>query len=570
MPAPVRKSHLPRTSLLPLAACVPLLLPLLAAAQSAPRPDAGQTLESLRPAPNLPAERASPLPREENRPALTAPAGQTVTVRAIRFSGNTAIPDAQLQALVADSIGKALSLADLNELARRVTTAYRARGYLLSRAYLPAQDIRDGQLEIAVLEGRIASVATQNSSRLSPAVADDYLGRLKGGAGGAPTPGPELERTLLLLSDLPGVEVNSTLKPGSAVGTADLDVQLRDKALVSGSAELDNYGNRYTGEYRLSGALNLNDALGRGEQFSLRLIGTGPGMKYARLGAQAPIGGSGLKAGLAYSDLHYRLGREFEPLGAHGSAQVATGFIAYPLIRSQGNNLNVQLSYDDKRMNDKIDATFSDSSKKVSVWTLGLSGDRLDGFFGGGITAYSLSLYGGQLRLDSASAALDSGAGGHRTNGNYSKLSFSALRLQRLGGNWQLYGALTGQAAAKNLDSSEKMSLGGAYAVRAFPQGEAAADEALLFNLELRYSFAQLPGLQAIAFYDAGSARINREALITDSNNRRHLSGEGLGLQWNYNNSFTLRAYVAWRNGSRPVSDTDRTPRVWVGLAKYL
>jgi hemolysin activation/secretion protein len=547
-----------------------LLFPALASAQSAPRPDAGQTLESLRPAPNLPAERASPLPREENRPALTAPAGQTVTVRAIRFSGNSAIPEAELQALVQDAIGKALSLADLNELARRVTATYRARGYLLSRAYLPAQDIRDGQLEIAVLEGRIASVSTQNGSRLAPSVADAHLDRLKAAQGSSPTAGPELERALLLLNDLPGVEVNSTLKPGSSVGTADLDVTLRDKPIVSGSAELDNYGNRYTGEYRASGALNLNDALGRGEQFSLRLIGTGPGMKYARLGAQMPLGGSGLKAGVAYSDLHYRLGREFEPLGAHGSAKVSTGFLAYPLIRSQGNNLNLQLSYDDKRMNDKIDATASDASKKVGVWTASLSGDRTDSFFGGGISAYSLALYGGNLRLDLGSAALDAGAGGHRTNGDYNKLTFSALRLQRLGGNWQFYGALSGQAARKNLDSSEKMSLGGASGVRAFPQGEAAADEALLMNLELRYSFTSAPGLQAIAFYDAGSARINREALITDSNNRRHLAGEGLGLQWNYNNSFTVRAYVAWRNGGRPVSDTDRTPRLWVGLAKYL
>jgi len=560
----------PRLSgpLVRLAACAPLLLPALAGAQTAPRPDAGQTLESLRPAPALPAERASPLPREENRPALSSPAGERIAVKAIRFSGASAIPEAELQALVADALGKSLSLVELNELARRVTSAYRARGYLLSRAYLPAQDIRDGQLEIAVLEGRIAGITTQNTSRLSPSVADVYLNKLK--SDGAPTAGPDLERALLLMSDLPGVEVNSTLKPGGAVGTADLDVQLRDRPILSGSGELDNYGNRYTGEYRAGGQLNLNDALGRGEQFSLRVTGTGPGMQYARLAAQAPIGGSGLKAGLAYSDLHYRLGREFEPLGAHGTAKVSTAFVAYPLIRGQGNNLNLQLSFDDKRLNDKIDATLSDASKKLGVWTLGVSGDRTDTLLGGGINVYSASLTGGRLRLDPTSEALDAGAGGHRTSGNYNKLGFTALRLQRITGNWQLYGSLAGQAAGKNLDSSEKMSLGGSYAVRAYPQGEAAADEALVANLELRYAFTSLPGVQAIAFYDAGAARINRDALTTDTNNRRHLAGEGLGVQWNYNNSFSLRAYLAWRDGNRPVSDTDRNPRLWVQFAKYL
>ena len=549
-------------------ALTPLALALCAQAQTPPRPDAGQTLESVRPAPTLPVERASPLPAEESRPPLAAPAGERVAVKAIRFSGARAIPEADLQALVKDAIGKSLTLVELNELARRVTSYYRERGYLLSRAYLPAQEIRDGSIEIAVLEGRISKINTQNNSRLAPSVADAHLRGLQSDT--APAIGPELERSLMLLNDLPGVEVGSTLKPGTAVGTSDLDVEIRNRPLLSGNLEADNYGNRYTGEYRLGGVLNINDALGRGEQFSLRLTGTGPGMKYARFAAQAPVGGSGLKAGLAYSDLRYRLGRDFEAIGAHGDAQVATAFVSYPLIRSQGNNLNLQLSYDDKRLSDKIDTTNTNNSKKLGVATLTLSGDRNDGFFGGGINVYSLALTGGKLSLDPASAALDSGLGGHRTNGNYNKLGFTFIRLQRITNSLQFYGALMGQSAFKNLDSSEKMALGGASGVRAYPQGEASGDDAAIVNLELRYTLPGFSSLQAVGFIDGGAARINRDALATDNNNRRHLLGEGLGLQWAGAYGFSLRAHLAWRAGNRPVSDTDRNPRLWVQLAKSL
>ena len=38
---------------------------------------------------------------------------------------------------------------------------YRAHGYFVARAYLPAQDITGGEVEIAVLEGRIGTVTVK-------------------------------------------------------------------------------------------------------------------------------------------------------------------------------------------------------------------------------------------------------------------------------------------------------------------------------------------------------------------------------------------------------------------------
>ena len=532
------------------------------------RPDAGQTLESIRPAPAVPeAHPDAALPREENRPAQSAPDGQRITVKAIHISGARAFPEARLQGLVQDAVGKDLNLDELNALARRITDYYRARGYLLTRAYLPAQEVTQGRIEIAVLEGRIAGLKVDNTSRLAPGMVDAYLGRLQSGQ--QATEGAAVERSLLLLDDLPGVEVRSTLGPGATVGTADLGIQVQAQALLSGSFDADNTGNRYTGEYRAGATLNVNNPSGYGDLFSLRLLGSGPGLKYARAAWQAPLGGTGLKGGLAYSDLRYRLGRDFEALGAHGSAQVATAWAAYPLIRSLNRNLNLQLSYDDKRLNDLVDVTASNSNKKLGVWTFGLSGDHSDSFHGGGISIYNAGLTGGRLRLDAASLVLDQGAGGHQTGGNYTKLTYSYMRLQHLGNQLSFYANLSGQAAGKNLDSSEKLSLGGAYGVRAYPQGEAAGDDAVMLNLELRWSVPGWRELRVLGFFDAGTARINHNPLATDSNNNRHLLGEGVGLQWNRPNNFALNVYLAWRAGAKPASDSDRNPRLWVQAAKY-
>jgi len=539
----------------------------LAAAQAQVRPDAGQTLESIRPAPAVPEkDRGSALPTEPERPALSTPGEQRIPVRAIQITGARAIAQSELLPLVQDAIGRDLTLDELNALARRITQAYRARGYLLSRAYLPAQDVSSGRIEIAVLEGRLDRVTLQNDSRLRNAQAEAFLAPLHAGA--AALQGSALERSLLLLDDVPGAAVSSTLKPGGAVGAADLDVRLRDTPLLSGSVEADNTGNRYTGEYRLGGTLEINNPSRFGDLLTLRLIDSGPGLQYARGAWLLPLGGSGLKAGLAWSSLRYRLGRDFETLGAHGSADVGSAWALYPLLRSQNRNLNLQVSYDAKRLVDLVDASASNSTKKLRVWTLGLSGDHSDDFFGGGASLYSASLVSGRLGLDPVTQALDQGPGGHNTGGGYTKLAYSYVRLQRLGGPFSLYLNLTGQAAGKTLDSSEKLSLGGAYGVRAYPQGEAAGDSAAVLNLELRWALPAARELQAVAFVDAGAARINQNALATDSNNRRHLLGEGLGLQWQRYADFSLKAYVAWRAGARPVSDSDRNPRLWVMAAK--
>jgi hemolysin activation/secretion protein len=159
--------------------------------------------------------------------------------------------------------------------------------------------------------------------------------------------------------------------------------------------------------------------------------------------------------------------------------------------------------------------------------------------------------------------------GGHETEGHYGKLAYSLSRLQRLSDRLFLYAALNGQVSNKNLDSSETQSVGGVYGVRAYPQGEAVGAEAAVVNLEMRWGLPRMPEVQALAFVDAGTVKVNHSPLATDTDNRRSLAGEGIGAQWIRSQRFALKAYVAWRSGPQPESDIDRRPRFWLQLAQY-
>jgi hemolysin activation/secretion protein len=161
-----------------------------------------------------------------------------------------------------------------------------------------------------------------------------------------------------------------------------------------------------------------------------------------------------------------------------------------------------------------------------------------------------------------------------QTNGHFDKWNVSALRLQSVSERLSVFVSLTGQKAGKNLDSSEKFFLGGAYGVRAYPTGEAAGDNGYLATAELRYTFsiAAVPGvLQPLIFVDTGGVTINENPFAPGVPNTRHLTGGGLGLTWVRASDFQVKLTVATRLGSEhsASSDTDQKTRGWVQAVKY-
>lgn len=536
-------------------------------AQAAPvPPDAGQTIRELQKMPELnPPKAIAPLRIEgESAPKSAASDAARIAVKSIHVSGNSVFAAAELEALLADLVGGEHSLAELDKGGARITAYYRARGYAVARAYLPAQDIVDGIVTINVLEGLVGSQRVNNQSRLSDEKANGYLSGIKSGDALQTRP---VDRAILLLNDTPGVGgARATLQPGVSVGTSDLVIELEPAKPYSANVELDNYGNRYTGEYRLGAALAFNSPLKIGDQLILRALVSDMSMSYARIAYAIPLGSSGLRAGAAYSDTRYKLGQEFAGLQGHGTATSSSLYATYPFIRSQVSNLSGTLTWEDKKLVDKTDTPVSNIDKRVKLATLGLTGNRQDALGGGALNSFELALASGSLSMDAVSLAAD--ATSANSNGTFTRLNYSASRLQRVTGSNTLSVALSGQLASKNLNSSEKFSLGGVYGVRAYPQGEGSGDEGMLANLELRHSYRD--NLQGVVFYDAGSVKTNRNPFAAGANTR-FISGAGFGANATLS-GVQLKAYVAWRGaGGTPQSEpatVNRSPRLWVQAGK--
>jgi hemolysin activation/secretion protein len=510
-------------------------------------PDAGSLLEQIeqhRPLPLPPKAAPQFLPP----PPLKSLGGATVSVRTFKFAGNTLRTSAQLAPSVAHFVNRPLDFAELQNAAISVASAYRRAGWVV-RVYLPEQDITSGTVTIQIIEAKFGAVRVEGRSKRV------YAGRMTSIVEAAqphemPVNADALDRALLLIGDLPGVSVTGRLAEGEVQAETDLILAETDGPLISGSAIADNDGARSTGAGRLLVNASLNSPLKVGDRVDVLLLGS-QGSNYERAAYSVPAGSSGWRVGANGSHFDYKVvTRDFSALDAHGTSTTAGLEASYPLLRSRLKNLYLAFNLDDRRF-DNISAGATTTRYTVQTGSAGLYGNLFDDFIGGGANNGSITLEQGNVDLARSPNEAADGLT-TRTAGSFQKLRISAARQQVLTGYLSLYASLAGQAASKNLDSSEKFYLGGADGVRAYPVNEGGGAEGLLLNVEAR---VRLPlNFNATGFYDWGSERVNKNNDIAGAAkpNTDRLKGAGVSIGWMANFGLAVKATLAHRIGSNP------------------
>ncbi|RYF34758.1 MAG: ShlB/FhaC/HecB family hemolysin secretion/activation protein [Comamonadaceae bacterium] len=505
----------------------------------------------------------------QSLPVAPAPATNSFRLNDLRLNGAQALPAEDLKAVTQPYIGRDVTLGDLEALAQAITAQYRARGYFLATAIVPVQTVREGVVEISVIEGRLGKVdvIVAPDAPLGEARVRGFLSALQPGDA---VSAPAYERAMLLLSDQPGVRVSSGLQEGTQTGTTDLSVEVVAAPRWSFAAEADNHGTKESGRYRVGGTARLLSPFGIGDNLDARvMVSNGNALQFGRLAYEAPIGTSGLRAGVGVSRVSYELGGEFEELGAVGKANVLDFSLNYPLIRQRAHNLFLRLSAETKDLTDTMEAVSFESRKRVRGLGLGWTWERRDDVLGGGYWASSGTLYHGSLAIrDLQSQQFDQSVAGHNTEGSYGKATFQLSRLQAIVPSHSLYLSLGGQWASKNLDASEKLSLGGARAVRAYSSSEALVDQGLIGTLEWRWSVNN--EFTPFVFYDAARGSRSHRPSFYDGENGISLRGYGVGLSWSRAGNFSINATLAWRDGTRSAQSDGggRNPRLYVQAQK--
>jgi len=545
-------------------AIIGLSVNALTAKAEQPAPGAGTFLQELQPtAPPVPSAKDSTLTLERQRTSELPPTAPFL-IKRIVITGNTRIALSTLHALVADAEGSTLTLPELNARVSRISDYYHARGYPLARAVIPAQTIREGVVAVDVIEARYGKIILENHSRVRNELLEATLAPLQ--SGDVINQG-SLDHTLLLLSDIPGVNENATLKAGATPGTSDLVLQTTRGNPVTGDITLDDDGNRYTGRTQGSGDLQINEPLRHADILNASLLTSGRGLEYGRVLYDVILDGSGTHLGAGYSGLHYLLGDSLAALEGHGTADVQSLWMQRPLLRTPAFNLYVRWQYDHKRLRDDIDASSLRNDRHLNDLTLTLSGDIRDAWLSGGSTSWNFQWLAGRVGFDNP-IAQQADAETARTDGAFRQWNAAVTRSQRLNSKDGLSIALSYQGADGNLDESEKLVVGGAQTVRAYDTNAVSADAGVLANVEAHHDFSPATSgqWQGIAFFDLASLTLNQEPWTAGKNDAT-LRGTGLGLAWTSTARFTARANVGLRLGAAPVlvGDSSRV-RTWIQL----
>ena len=525
--------------------------------------DAGRIQEQLR-APEPPRK-----PGAAPQIRIDPPAGEAKAdsppfhVATLRVTGATLYTADSLERF-AGPAGRDMTLRELQERAERITKFYKDAGYVVARAFVPAQDVRDGVVELQVVEGRYARIDIANASDVS----ETYLRRILGSVReDAVVHGPTLERAVLLISDLAGVQPKATLEPGAQPGTTNLVLEDAAAKSVDYDITLDNAGSTFTGKNRATLGVAVNSPTNVGDRASARYVTSGEGLNSLRLAYDRPLGASGLRGNAFLSATYYELGEDFASLQANGSARYAGAGAMYPLVRSAAFNLRFIGNFEYRELDDRVEAAGVVNEKSALAAQWGGNIDLRDAFLGGGLTVAQALVTNGRLRIHTE-PLFSTDNDTTRTRGDYAKLSLLLNRLQTLTEDLRLVLNYTGQLASQNLDSSEKFSLGGISGVRAYPAGEAAGDDVHLFQAEARLNAGTWLGGQFVpsAFVDMGTSRLNHEPWSTFTGvNYRKLAGAGVGLEWSRPGQLFLRGWYAHKIGNEPaLADEDRPSRVWV------
>lgn len=491
--------------------------------------------------------------RQEQAPAATS-ATRRVAVKTFRLVGLTVAPEPVVQALLEKHRNRESTVTELHEAATVVQDYIRTLGYFV-RVYVPTQDVKDGVVELRIVESRISNVDVQRGEGLR--VDNETLTRYFSHGAQELLKQEQMEHDLLLVNELAGVRARAILVPGKEPGTTTLLLSAMADPFVQGNLSADNAGNKFTGRERADADIRLNSPMGIGDQFTAR-GSVSRHSNFVRVGYTVPVNAAGLSVGGAYSYNDYRLCCEFAALDQTGWARSGNLFANYPIVRSLAKNVSASLVYADRRIVGQSLGTLS-SDHRIDSWTPGIFGDWQDKLWDlPARTSWSAQVTAGRVDLSpSPDRAADAATAG--TNGRFQKILFNVARLQKLGDTWTLIASARGQVASKNLDSSEKLILGGVSGVRAYPTGEAVGDSGFVFNGEFqREIFPQWVGS---LFYDYGYIQLhqdpwaNWQAGNPNIRNKYGLGGAGVGVTWLPNPQTTFRAMVATPVGSNPGRD---------------
>lgn len=422
-------------------------------------------------------------------------------LRDIKITGATVFSPEDLRALYEPIIGTEVSLGDILNIADEIEAKYRARGYIITRAYVPPQRVGDGIFTINVVEGYVNGLAVEGGDAGVRDLITSYASPV---LGSKPLQLQPMERGLLLSNDLPGVTASGLLRPSpDQPGASDLAINVTEQP-ITGGLNFDNRGSKFTGQWTIGGDVEWNSPLHDGDQLGLNVQSSPQPSQRIQGGAryQHPIGTDGLTGSASV------LISNGAPAGIPG-ADLTTNSMAYgprlsyPVIRSREQSfyLDGGFTVQDATVNVLGGQVFSHDKWRVADLAATYT---QNGFWSGNSSATVDVAQGLTILGATGDGSPELSRPGAKTD--FTKVTGNLRRIQVLTGPVTLALNAQGQYAFAPLVVGEQITFGGYQIGRGYDPSALSGDHGLGGSAELRYDthFEEyyVPLAQPYVFFD--------------------------------------------------------------------
>lgn len=506
--------------------------------------DAGQMQRYLRTTTVAkPVEKAAPEVKQEGlkKPTPVAPQADKIrlTLNRVIIQGNHVFCTSDLEKVFAPHLHKNISLADLQNDVEGVSRKYREAGYVLSRAFLPAQKIEHGIVRVQVIEGYISKVEVTGDPGLARNLIQQH-GNIV--LCSRPLKICVLEHEILLANDIPGIFVQAVITPSKNIpGSADLTLSATRK-VASGYVTYDNFGTRYLGPLETGFGGNLNSILpGDTNALHFAFANQTDEMSFYEFMHTQVINVNGLNYTLGTSYTQTKPGFTLDPFHIVGRSFSIYGYMVYPVIRTRETSLFFRTA-----------ANYQNVSS--TILTLPYYNDLIRSIGAGGYFTTTDCLKGADSLEIFASKGLPiMGAVPHvnqsrpRGRERFTKCILNALRTQPIStSRFSILTALQSQYSFTPLLATEQYAYGGALFGRGYDPAEIVGDRGLAGKAELHMlvqpEWKFLNSIDFFLFYDAGEVwnmdRVNQIAKLS-------ATSTGIGANFDFMPYLRGQFYVA-------------------------
>ncbi len=505
---------------------------------------------------------------EEGAPEIEAPDGAEdvrFVLQRIEVVDSTVYFNSEFRFLYEDLIGQEVTLVDIYDVADGATALYRGDGYILSLVVVPPQEITDGVVELRAIEGFVDQVQVEGEIPGSK----EYLERIgRQISENMPLNTRDLERYLLLIGDLPGIDARGVLAPSETVpGASDLTIVVEHDP-VDGFGTADNRGSRFIGPYLFSVGVIENSNLGFYESFGIQASTAAETeeLRFGRVTASVPVGIEGTAFDFSASFSESVPGFTLEPFDLDTSSFTWDVGVSHPVIRTREENLQVGLTFTwrDTRTNFNDNVLSDDEIRSLRAFA---AYDFVDDWLGVNLIEASVTF---GLPLFGSSDQGEADLSRPEASGEFAKFNATLTRLQRIIPGLAVLASATGQLSTRALLASEEFGFGGVNFGRGFDPSEITGEHGVATKLELQYGEALendiLNSYQVYTFFDAGFVWNDDAPTDAAEDNR---ASAGIGVRANVVDAVSLNLELAGQvlGGSASNDDpSDRDVRVLFGF----